>query len=53
MLRHISTYLDLTAIFRTANMQNCSDEASDLTECSTMSQLENEETDEVITEEVS
>jgi len=53
MLRHISTYLDLSAIFRAANMQYGDDEASEHSENSAKSQLEDEEADEAKVEEVS
>jgi hypothetical protein len=52
MLRHISTYLDLSAIFRAANMQHGDDGVSEHSENSAKSQPENEEADEAITEEV-
>ena len=52
MLRHISTYLDLSAIFKAANMQHGGDGVSEHSENSAISQPEAEEADEAILEEV-
>jgi len=63
VLRHISTYLDLSTIFRAANMQHGGDGVSEHSENSAKSQPEavtpvnvsresSKETDEAIAEEV-